>query len=421
MNAEATQKECRRNVMTAMDIVIVGGGIGGSSVGKALACSGLNVLILERETEFVDRVRGEWIAPWGVVELKALDMYDTLMQAGGHHITRHIAYDELVDPEVAEANMLPLGVLDVPGPLTIEHVIMQNAALDSAIEAGVTVLRGVDKVQVTPGNSPEVSYLHGGQKHSVDCRLIIGADGRTSAVRRQIGLKLIEDPVDHLITGLLIGNAHDWPEDLQAIGKVGDIQYLIFPQGDGKARLYADYDISGRNRFSGEAGAAKMLAAFDMECVPHSKAIANATPLGPCRSNPSQDAWIDNPWVDGVVLIGDAAGYNDPILGQGVSVTARDARTVAGLLTQSTDWSSELFIPYGVERKERLQRLRMAARYTTTIGARFGPEAEARRGRAMQRQAENPALKSIQMAAIIGPEAIDDEYFEQEFQDELFA
>ena len=158
-----------------------------------------------------------------------------------------------------------------------------------------------------------------------------------------------------------------------------------------------------------------------MDCVPNSAAIANATPLGPCRSNPSQDAWIDEPWVDGVVLIGDSAGYNDPILGQGVSVTARDARMVAELLTQTTNWSSDLFEPYGTERKERLRRLRMVARYTTTIRARFGPKAEATRSRAMQRQTADPELGTIQLAPFIGPEAIDEKYFEQEFQDKLFA
>jgi 2-polyprenyl-6-methoxyphenol hydroxylase-like FAD-dependent oxidoreductase len=234
-------------------------------------------------------------------------------------------------------------------------------------------------------------------------------------------LKLEEDPIDHLIAGLLVGDVEEWPEDLQAIGKVGDIQYLIFPQGGGKARLYADYDISDRNRFAGESGAANMLAAFDMDCVPKSKVIANATPLGPCRSNPSQDAWIDDPWVDGVVLIGDAAGFNDPILGQGVSVTARDARIVADLLTQTSNWSSEMFTPYGTERKERLRRLRMAAKYTTTMMARFGPEADARRARARERQQKDPELMNLQFAAFIGPENIEAHFFEQTFQDKLFA
>lgn len=403
------------------DLVIVGGGIGGSFLARALARAGLDVLVLEREAEFYDRVRGEWIPPWGVRELINLAMYDTLMAAGGHHLTRQISYDEQVDPAVAEANVFPLDALGVPGPLTIEHVVMQNVSLASAAEAGATILRPVDTVSVTAGKRPRVSYRHDGRMHEVACRLIVGADGRTSSVRRQIGLELQEDPIDHLVAGLLVDDVHGWPEDLQSIGKVGDVEYLIFPQGNNKVRLYVDYDISHRNRFAGESGVANFLAAFDMDCVPNSKAVANATPIGPCRSNPSQDAWIDNPWVEGAVLIGDAAGYNDPIIGQGVSITARDARTVADLLTGSTKWTPDLFEPYGIERKERMRRLRMSAKYVTTMFARFGPEAEARRWRARQRMAENPEFREIQLTPFIGPESVDARFFEQAFQDELFA
>ncbi len=408
--------------MEYIDIVIVGGGIGGCSLGAKLARSGLKTLILERETEYADRVRGEWIAPWGVVELKALDLYQPLIEAGGHHLTRNIGYDELLSPAEAEANTLSLDLIEgIPGPLTIEHVTLQNVALAQAQRSGAMVKRGVGGVEITQGTNPRVKYSHEGRFYEHQCRLIVGADGRTSTVRRQVGLKLEEDPIDHLIAGLLVENAHGWPEDLQSIGKVGDIQYLIFPQGGGRVRLYVDYDIKDRQRFSGETGTATMLAAFDMPCVPNSKAIAGATPCGPCRSNPSQDAWIDIPWVDGVILIGDAAGYNDPINGQGVSVACRDARMLADILIAHEDWHGGIFVPFGEERIERMRRLRQAARFSTLFNARFGPEAEAARARASRRMMDDPQLMMIRLTPIVGPEAIDASFFESGFNEALFA
>ena len=52
------------------DIIAIGGGLGGSALAKVMAEHGHRVLVLERVREFKDRVRGEWIAPWGVAEAK---------------------------------------------------------------------------------------------------------------------------------------------------------------------------------------------------------------------------------------------------------------------------------------------------------------------------------------------------------------
>lgn len=48
------------------DIVIVGGGVGGSALAAVLARQGLPVTVLERELVPIDRVRGEYVPPWGV-------------------------------------------------------------------------------------------------------------------------------------------------------------------------------------------------------------------------------------------------------------------------------------------------------------------------------------------------------------------
>ena len=51
---------------TQYDVVVVGGGIAGSCLAGVLARGGLAVLLLERESAFRDRVRGELTWPWGV-------------------------------------------------------------------------------------------------------------------------------------------------------------------------------------------------------------------------------------------------------------------------------------------------------------------------------------------------------------------
>ena len=47
------------------DLVIVGGGLGGSALAKMMAEQGASVVVLESEVGFRDRVRGEGLQSWG--------------------------------------------------------------------------------------------------------------------------------------------------------------------------------------------------------------------------------------------------------------------------------------------------------------------------------------------------------------------
>jgi 2-polyprenyl-6-methoxyphenol hydroxylase-like FAD-dependent oxidoreductase len=54
--------------------------MGASTLAIAMARSGARVLVLEKETKFRDRVRGEALAPWGVAEARKLGIADLLLQ-----------------------------------------------------------------------------------------------------------------------------------------------------------------------------------------------------------------------------------------------------------------------------------------------------------------------------------------------------
>jgi flavin-dependent dehydrogenase len=70
--------------MADFDVIKVGGGLGGAALAKVLAASGLRVLVLEREQEFSDRIRGEFLVPWGGAEAQKLGLYDVLLASGAN-------------------------------------------------------------------------------------------------------------------------------------------------------------------------------------------------------------------------------------------------------------------------------------------------------------------------------------------------
>ncbi|NBB15801.1 NAD(P)-binding protein [Caulobacter sp. SLTY] len=401
--------------MARHDVIIVGGGIGGSALAAVLAGRGVDVLLLEQSEVYEDRVRGEWIAPWGVSETKRVGLYDVLMAAGGHHLTRHITYDESRTPAEAEARTLPLSIFapDVPGPLCIGNPHHCQTLFDEAVRRGAQGRRGAQVTAVQAGASPRVSWMEGDVEHSADCRLIVGADGRTSAVREAAGIKLHQDKPHHWFAGLLLEGAHDWPDDLQAIGTEGDFNFLAFPQGGGRVRVYGGYPLEQKRRFAGPDGAKAFLEAFRMDSAPLNAALADATPAGPLLSYFNHDSWTDQPFGEGVVLVGDAAGWNDPIVGLGLSITYRDVRIVSDIL-QGDDWSPAAFAPYAEERAERMRRLRFAASITSALDCEFGDEAKARRRDHFERTGADPSLGAHGFAVMGGPEMAPPEIFTEE-------
>ena len=54
-----------------VDVAIVGGGIAGAALATVLARDGYEVLLLERQTSYRDKVRGEFLSCWGVAEMLA--------------------------------------------------------------------------------------------------------------------------------------------------------------------------------------------------------------------------------------------------------------------------------------------------------------------------------------------------------------
>jgi flavin-dependent dehydrogenase len=236
----------------SVDVVVVGGGIAGSALATVLARDGSEVLVLERQSAYRDKVRGEAMLCWGVAEMLRLELEKPLLDAGGCYATQSVPYDEVFEPSQARAvarrmdNLLP----GVPGTLAVGHPQACEALIRAAAQAGATVVRGVGDVEVSVGISagaaPAVRYEHDDVAHEVSCRLVVGADGRMSTVRRQLGIELHQTSARTMGGGMLVEELHGWPSDQIALGTEDDLYYLVFPRAGGRARLYLLHDMPRR-------------------------------------------------------------------------------------------------------------------------------------------------------------------------------
>jgi len=410
-------------VGTTYDVVVVGGGIAGAALSAQLAAGGQGVLILEAQETYRDKIRGETIQPWGVRELVALGLEETLLGAGGEYTDALIPYDENNKPAEAEARALPYSRMapDVKGTLNVGHPEACEALTAHAARAGAHVRRGVTNVKIQAGPHPSVIWADASGSHEVFCRMVVGADGRTSGVRRQLGMELKERPAITFGAGLLVKGDTGF-RGRNAFGTEADELFLAFPRAGGYTRLYLLVDIARQREFTGRGRLETFLSHFANRSFPASTALAAAEVAGPCGGSPMTDSWTTtSPVVEGAVLIGDAAGWNDPIIGQGLSIALRDARSVAEVLLHSEDWSPGAFSVYVEERTERMRRLAVSARIHTAMRCHFDHEWKQRRQRWAEAILTDPVVMAQAACCLAGPEVFGAEAFSDRAVDATLA
>jgi 2-polyprenyl-6-methoxyphenol hydroxylase-like FAD-dependent oxidoreductase len=384
-----------------------------------LARAGLGVTVLEATMQYPDRVRGESMHAWGVLEARNLGVESVLLDAGAHMTPVWKQYIEGVGEagEIAVGMMIP----GIAGTLNLRHPVACQALLEAAADAGATVIRGVEDVTLGCGTPPTVSYAAPGGADVIAASLVIGADGRASTVRRQAGIRLERQTPINYVAGLLVDGLHDVPDDFDVFVGEGDAMLVMFHQGGGRARVYLVPGLSGRHRFAGPDGTQRFLDSCRVSCYPWNEHVAAATPIGPIATYPGDDTWTDAPYVDGVVLIGDAAGHNDPIIGEGLSIALRDARIVRDLVLDGARRADE-FAPYGAERAARMERLRFVADLVSVTQAEDADNRRARRMLVGERMASmDDEIFPLIAGAFAGPETIPQELLDGRLLDRIRA
>ena len=111
--------------------------------------------------------------------------------------------------------------------------------------------------------------------------------------------------------------------------------------------------------------------------------LASARPEGPLATFDGTHRWVERPYNDGVVLVGDAAGASDPSWGSGLSRTLRDVRLLRDVLVSDTDWPRAAD-EYAGQHDEFWEPLRDVERLSAKALMSVGPDGASRRERALE-------------------------------------
>ena len=276
------------------------------------------------------------MAPWGVTESQKLGIYELLRDTCGHELPGWHTY--LGPVPLEQRDLVSTTPQHLPA-LVFYHPAMQEILLQAAEDAGAEVRRGASVRNVKPGELPVVTVEQEGRVEEVQARLVVGVDGRASMVRKWGGFAIHQDPEQLLIAGVLFEEMPSLQEE-NSYGvvnpSIGQI-VLLLPQGQGRVRAYFVCSTNARFRLQGPADIPRFVEESVKTGAP-AEFFAGARASGPLATFSGADTWVEHPYKDGVVLVGDAAASSDPTWGQGLSLTVRDVRVLQDQLLSHDDW-----------------------------------------------------------------------------------
>ncbi|HEX8712618.1 MAG TPA: NAD(P)/FAD-dependent oxidoreductase [Terracidiphilus sp.] len=369
------------------DAIVVGGGLGGSTISAELVRAGYRVLVLERETQFKDRVRGENLLPWGVAAARRLGIVQPLVEAGGRLQPFWITY---MMGDKVDTRDLRATTPDGDCALNIYHPVMQEALLERARTMGAEIRRGATVVNVdaAEGRVPIVAFQYEGALETQSVPLVIGADGRDSRVRGWLGFNLQRDPELLTLAGTLVDGT-DVPDDAVHLAFGPGCVVAVAPQGNRRSRFYFAYPgVSHRRGLSGKQKFGEFVEACRSAMIPESW-LAGTECIGPLAEFQGFDRWVESPVKHGVVLIGDAAASTDPSWGCGLSLTLMDVEHLSAALQAHPD-RSEALAHYAKDHDSYYGALHRILGWMTELTWTPGPAADERRQRVFPRMMADP-------------------------------
>lgn len=301
--------------MHEVDVLVVGGGPAGLSAAIVLAGCELKTLVCEQKRLPVDKPCGEGLMPTGLADLDRLA------------VKRHLAKGDYF-PFSGIRYIAPSGQAvqaafkEGPG-WGIPRPNLSAALLRRALEIDGLEIR--QDAPVRPGDRLKDGRILanvGGEP--VAARLLVGADGLNSSVRRWAGLQGRPQPRQRWGARQHF-RIHPWSEYVEVYWK-GGLEAYITPCGE---QLVGVAFLWDRKRYPRLPGGKDLIPCL-LAAFPELKArLERASPNDVPRAIGPLQRTVTGPVADGVLLIGDAGGYLDALTGEGISLATAQALALA--------------------------------------------------------------------------------------------
>ncbi|WP_405495093.1 rifampin monooxygenase [Nocardia sp. NBC_00511] len=324
-----------------IDVIVAGGGPTGLMLAGELRLHGVQVLVLEKDTEPTGQVRSLGLHVRSVEVMDQRGLLERFLALGKQHPIGGF-FAGIVKPRPEQLDTAHPYTLGIPQNLT------ERLLLEHAVHLGAEIRRGAELIGLSQDRDGVTVELSDGTR--LRSRYLVGCDGGRSTVRKLLG---IEFPGEPARSEWLLGEMEltATPEVVLAVMtevRKTEKGFGAGPSGDGIYRVVVPAETVVEDRSvppTLEEFKQRLNVVAGTDFGVHSprwlSRFGDATRLA------------DRYRVDRVLLAGDAAHVHPPMGGQGLNLGVQDAFNLGWKLAAEIDgWApEELLDSYESERR----------------------------------------------------------------------
>jgi 2-polyprenyl-6-methoxyphenol hydroxylase-like FAD-dependent oxidoreductase len=306
----------------ASRVLIVGGGIAGLALGRALRERGFAPEIIERAASWPATGTGLYLPGNGVRALKTLGLADKLLvravrisrQRILDHTGRHLTEIDLTKV------WKPVGPCVGVGRSELHRLLLDGAA-------GVPMRLGTSVTALVQERDLVAATFADGSTREYD--IVVGADGIHSSIRELVFGGIRPRHLGLVSWRFLVNRSNDTETWTVRLGRRR--AFLTMPVSTDRLYCYADV-ATGAKQDPTDRELVRFLALFADFAQPVRSILRELESFDSIHFSPIEEIVVDTCVQERVVLIGDAAHATSPNMAEGASMALEDALVLPEML-----------------------------------------------------------------------------------------
>ncbi|GEA10641.1 FAD-dependent monooxygenase [Alteromonas sp. KUL49] len=343
--------------MQHVDVAIVGGGIVGLTLALALKDTPCTVAVinngplttpvLDKPTARVSAINQSNINALEQTGAWQLIQHDRVNPYGEMHVWDKDSFGD-IHFNASELAQESLGVI-------VENQALVNALAQRVEQLpNITVVNGkIDRVLPSPQQTMlMMSRGQGSDDEIVTCRLLVGADGANSYVRKQAGFPLTFKGYDHvaIVANVRTSRPHE-NVARQAFTPTGPLALLPMSDPHVCSIVWSQQSEKASDLMRLDD------ASFCNALYAASNGVLGEVSLETNRTDFPLTMRYARQWAkDGIAIIGDAAHTIHPLAGQGANLGMQDALCLASLITRLFEQQKDIGLHKHLREFERARK-----------------------------------------------------------------